>query len=105
MTFSDWHEQLELVAGLRRWSDHVKLVNLDTRLKGLAYAFYHSCTATQHANYQQIVSLLTERFTPMQMQAVQSSFFHDRKQQPHETVREYAQDVCCLCYQAYRWAQ
>ena len=47
VTFSDLREQLELVAGLCGWSDHVKLVNLATRLKGVAYAFYRSCTATQ----------------------------------------------------------
>lgn len=51
ITFRDWHEQLELVAGLCGWSDHVKLVNVATRLKGVAYAHYHFCTATQWASY------------------------------------------------------
>ena len=51
ITFRDWHEQLELVAGLCGWSDRVKLVNDATRLKGVAYAFYRSCTATQRSSY------------------------------------------------------
>ena len=55
ITFRDWHEQLELVAGLCGWSDHVKLVNVATRLKEVAYAFYCSCTATQRATYQQMM--------------------------------------------------
>ena len=104
ITFRDWHEQLELVAGLCEWSDCVKLVNVATRIKGVAYAFYQSCTATQRASYQQMVDLLTDRFIPVQIQSVQSSLFHDRKQ-TNETVDEYAQDVRCLFYLAYPWAQ
>ena len=105
VTFADWYEQLELIACLCRWSDHGKLVNLATRLKGIAYAFYRLCTATQRASYQQTIDLLTNRFTPVQIQAVQSSLFHDRKQQHHVTVDEYAQDVRRLFYQAYPRAQ
>ena len=104
ITFRDWHEQLELVAGLCGWSDRVKLVNVATRLKGVAYAFYRSCTASQRASYQQMVDLLTDRFTPVQIQSVQSSLFHDRKQ-TNETVDEYAQDVRRLFYLAYPRAQ
>ena len=37
INFRNWHEQLELVAGLCGWSDRVKLVNIATRLKGVAY--------------------------------------------------------------------
>ena len=37
--FADWYEQLELIAGLCGMPNHVKLVNLATRLKGVAYAF------------------------------------------------------------------
>ena len=78
--FRDQHEQLELVAGLCGWSDCVKLVTAATRIKQMAYAFYCSCTATQRASYQQMVELLTDKFAPVQIQSVQSSLFHDRKQ-------------------------
>ena len=51
-----------------------------------------SCTATQRVNNQEIVELLKDRFTPVQIQSVQSSYFNDRKQN-NETVAEYALDV------------
>ena len=70
----------------------------------MAYAFYCSCTATQRASYQQMVELLTDRFPLVQIQSVQSSLFHDRKQ-TNETVDEYAQDVRRLFYLAYPRAQ
>ena len=38
INFRDWHEQLELVAGLCGWSDHVRLVNVATRLKRVVYS-------------------------------------------------------------------
>ena len=63
-----------------QWSEHVQLVNIATRLKGEAYAFYRSCTSTQRASYPLLVEQLSKRFTPVQIQSVQSSLFHDRKQ-------------------------
>ena len=90
--------------GLCGWSDRVKLVIVATRLKRMAYAFYCSCTATQWASYQQMVELLTDRFTPVQIQFVQSSLFHGRKQ-TNATVDEYTQDGWRLFYLAYPWAQ
>ena len=53
VTFVEWYEQLELGARLCGWLDQVNLVNLATRLKGVAYAFYCSCTAAQitHPGY------------------------------------------------------
>ena len=46
-TFVDWSEQFQLVAEACQWSDQVNLVNLATRLKGQAYAFYRSCSPAQ----------------------------------------------------------
>ena len=42
-TFRDWHEELELVAGLCGWSDLVKLVNVATRLKGMPRLCHRTC--------------------------------------------------------------
>ena len=103
-TFRDWHEELELVAGLCGWSDLVKLVNVATRLKGVAYAFYRYCIATQRASHQQMVELLTNRFTPVHIQSVQSGLFNGRKQ-TNETVDGFAQNIRRLFYLAYPWAQ
>ena len=41
--FTDWIEQFELVASAYYWDDHTKLVNLTTRLRGQAFAFYQLC--------------------------------------------------------------
>ena len=42
-TVGEWLEQFELVATACHWDEPTKLVNLVTRLKGQAFAFYHSC--------------------------------------------------------------
>jgi len=46
-----------------------------------------------------------KRFTPVRLQAVQSSLFHDHRQKPNETVDVYAQELCTLFYHAYPQAQ
>ena len=81
-SFSEWIEQLELIAGTCQWSDQAKLVNLVTSLRGQAYSFYRSCTPDQRASYGTLVAALKERFTPVQIQSVQSSKLHERKQLP-----------------------
>ena len=48
---TEWLEQFELVAGVCRWDNSTKLVNLVTRLKGEAYSFYKSCTPQQRGSY------------------------------------------------------
>ena len=55
-TFQDWLEQFELVASLGEWDEKTKLVNLVTRLRGQAYAFYRSCTLQQRACYATLVA-------------------------------------------------
>ena len=92
-TFSEWLEQLELVATACRWDEPTKLVNLVTRLKGQAFLFYRSCDTTWRNQYSALVGELKKRFTPARIQAVQSSMFHDRKQKTGETVGAYAQEL------------
>ena len=83
-SFSDWKEQFELVAEACHWTDQSKLVNLVTRLRGQAYSYYRSCTAEQRSSYSLLVQALEERFTPVRIQSVQSSKFHERKQSSTE---------------------
>ena len=59
--FQQWHEQFEAVAQLASWTDHGKLVDLTTRLKGRAYTFYRSCTPEQH--YNLLVAELKNQFS------------------------------------------
>ena len=72
-----------------------------TQLRGQAYNFYRSCTQDQRASYSTLVAALKERFTPVQIQSVQSSQFHERKQLPAEGVDSYAQDLRKLYNKAY----
>jgi hypothetical protein len=99
--FQEWKEQFELTADLLKWDDRAKLVNLVTRLRGQAYAFYRSCTVTQRGSYSKLVAALNARFTPVVIPAVQTSLFHDRKQGAQETVDSYAQDLRRLFLKAY----
>lgn len=101
----DWLERLKLVAGACGWDDQAKLVSVATRLRGSASWFYRCCTPQQRSSYQGIASALWKRFTPVRIQSVQSSRFHERKQLPLETVDNYAQDLRKLFSRAYSTVQ
>ena len=60
--FTDWIEHFELVASAYHWDNHMKLVNLTTRLRGQAFAFFWSSSTQHWGNY-------------MFIQVVQSSLF------------------------------
>ena len=48
---------------------------------------------------------LSTRFTPVHIQSVQSSLFHDRKQGQRETLDTFAQELRALFWKAYPPAQ
>ena len=100
-TFQEWLDQFEMVADICDWSPQAKLVNLITRLRGQAYAFFRSCTMVQRTNYSQLVTELRKRFTPVSLPIEHSSLFHDKKQGITETVDQYAQELRFLFYKAY----
>ena len=103
--FDDWLERLELVANMCGWNDQTKLVNVVTRLRGAASSFYRSCAPQDRASYIRLVTALQQRFTPVKIQSVQSSRFHERRQGSKEKVDVYAQDLRRLFQQAYTTAQ
>ena len=70
-------------------------------MRGQAYSYYRSCTSEQRSSYPLLVKALEDRFTPVRIQAVQSSRFHERKQAPTESVDSYAQDLRKLYQKAY----
>ena len=80
------------MASVRNWEGRVKLVNLVIRLQGQAYSFYRICPAHQRISYEALTLALTERFKSMRIKSVQSGLFHEKKQQPKESVEEYAQE-------------
>lgn len=61
----EWIEQFEMVASLCKWDEFAKLINLVTRLKGQAYAYYRSCDSQQQSNYSKLVERMKKRFTPV----------------------------------------
>ena len=103
--FQDWIAQFELVAGVYKWSPQAKLIHLTTRLRGEAFTFYRSCSKQQKVSYDLLVKELTRRFTPVRIQSVQTSLFHDRKQGDHESIDSYAQDLKSRFYKAYPQSQ
>ena len=100
-TFGDWLEQFELCAGVCQWDARAKLLNLVTRLKGAAYSFYKSCSVQHRSDYGELVKELTRRFTPVRIQAVQCSLFHECKQSGKESVDDFSQDLRKLFAHAY----
>ena len=103
--FKEWLAQFELTAEVCSWSKRAKLIHLTTRLRGEAFAFYRSCTLGQKSDYDRLVAELSQRFTPVRIQSVQTSMFHDRKQKEKETVDAYAQELKALFYKAYPQVQ
>ena len=104
-SIDDWLERLELVAATCCWVEQAKLVNVAARLRGSASRFYRSCTPQQRSSYANLTAALRERFTPVRLQSVQSSKFHERRQRADESVDNYAQDLRKLFHQAYSMAQ
>ena len=100
-TFEEWLERLELISATCHWHERAKLVNIATRLRGPALRIYRTCSPQQRASYALLTSALKQRFTPIRIQAVQSSRFHERKQGPKESVDSYAQDLRRLFNRAY----
>ena len=104
-TIKEWLEQFEMIAEVCRWDSKAKLVNMVTRLRGEAYAFYKSCSLQQRGSYEAMTSALTKRFTPVRIQAVESGLFHERKQRERESVDSYVQALRGLFKKAYPSAQ
>ena len=100
-TFKEWHKQFELVATVCGWDSHFKLANLATRLQGQAYSFYRICTTQQRSTYDSLVTAMSQRFTPVRIQSVQSGLLHSRRQKVNEKVDDYAQDLSRLYQEAY----
>ena len=100
-SFLDWVEQFEMVAELAQWSEGVKLRQMVLRLRGSARAFYRACLEETKRDYQTLTQELKKRFTPVRIQALESSIFRERKQKTGELVDAYAQDLQRLFQKAY----
>ena len=99
--FEEWPEQFELVASVCCWEGKTKLANLVTRPQGHAYAFYRTCPVHQRSSYEALTAALIECFKPVRIKSVQSGLFHERKQGPAESTKDYAVDLNRLYQRAY----
>ena len=86
-TCKEWLEQFEMVATVCKWDESAKLINLVTRLRGQAYAFYKSCPSHERSSYQGLAAALLKRFTPVRIQAVQTQRRYDMR---HEMLTQRA---------------
>ena len=90
-----------MLAGECKWTPRAKLLHLTSRLEKQAYAFYRSCSQQTRNSYDKLTKELMKRFTPVRIQGVDSSLFHDRKQKTGESVDSYAQELRRLYQKAY----
>ena len=56
-------------------------------------------------DYDTLVREMKKQFTPVHLQAVQSSLFHNQKQRDNESVDVYAPELRNLFFRAYPQAQ
>jgi len=100
-SFQQWLEQFEMVSELAQWPENIKLKQLALRLRGSAQAYFRTCSEEQKHDYQALVQAMSQRFTPVRIQALECSTFHERKQGKKETVDTYAQELQRLFQRAY----
>ena len=100
-TIDEWLERFSMLAEECRWTPRAKLLHLTSRLEKQAYAFYRSCIPQIKESYDRLAAELHKRFTPIRIQGVDTSLFHERKQKPGESVDQYAQELQRLHQKAY----
>ena len=76
-------------------------MHLTTSLRSTAKSSFGSCSLVQRNNYTQLVAELKKRFTLVQLPAIQTQMYHDRKEGPLETVDDFAQELGKLYAKAY----
>ena len=100
-SIEEWLERFEMLAKECRWTPRTKLLHLTPRLEKQAYTFYRSCTPKVKGSFESLTAELRKRFTPVRIQGVDTSLFHERKQKGGETVHQYAQELRRLHQNAY----
>ena len=100
-TVDEWLERFAMLAEECQWTPRAKLLHLTSRLEKQAYAFYRSCSPQKKASYDLLIAELRKRFTPVRIQGVDTSLFHERKQGEGESVDQYAQALRRLHQKAY----
>ena len=68
-------------------------MHLTSNLWDTAISFYQSCSRDIRGQYLLLVTALNTRSTPVRLTAVQTQLFHNRQQQPQESVEQSAQEL------------
>ena len=97
----EWLERFSMLAEECRWTPRAKLLHLTSRLEKEAYTFYRSCIPQIKESYDRLATELRKHFTPIRIQGVDTSLFHEQKQRPGESVDQYAQELRRLHQKAY----
>ena len=80
------------------WDESAKLADVATRLRGQAYGFYHSCSLQQRTRYATLMTELKGGSPPVRIKSVDSSHFHERKEETGESVDAYMPKFSGCCF-------
>lgn len=98
---SRWLAKLAKHAELLRWSERTKLLQFELHLAGRAERVYELLPASKKGSFDEATQTLHERLYPIESEALVSAQLMRRKQQSHESVDEFAQDLEKLFERSY----
>ena len=96
-----WLAKLDKHAELQRWTDREKLVQFELHLAGRAERVYEVLPSTSKVSFKAATEALQKRLNPVEREALVSAQLMRRKQQPAESVDEFAQDLEKLFDRSY----
>ena len=96
-----WLTKLAKHAELLRWSERTKLLQFELHLGRRAERVYELLPASQKVSFEKATQALRGRLYPIESEALVSAQLMRRKQQNHERVDEFAQDLEKLFERSY----
>ena len=98
-----WITRFEAIAELRRWEEDMKLDFLLPRLQGKVGEYAFTVLPRQVLNsYNELVRELNSAFKKIEIPRAYAKKFHSRLQGENESVENYATELKCLYYKAYK---
>ena len=100
-SFQDYLVQFEMTSELNKWDETTKAMELATSLRGAAQSILGDLRPAQYKDYEYLVSVLTDRFEPLNQTELYRAQIKGRLRKKSETVQELAQDIKRLVRRAY----
>ena len=98
-----WINRFEAIARLRCWDEGRKLNVLLPKLQGKAGEYAFAVLPKKSlSSYEELVSELNSRFRKVEIPRVFASLFHNRVQGENESVQDFAVELRCLYFKAYK---